>query len=375
MYLRIEKQMVKLSDFALNDSILCALGYQLRRSARLTIAQTSDTVCIHAVTDDADRRLDLKGMIYDNDSLVAPGCRVPLDEKPEGVTPTFVTIARDGVLYRFYWYNEKWQISTTGCINPDVTWGAGTKATFNDLIADAKSQWDSEQLDKRYCYYAVLEHPNFINIVKHQQLSLTLIYMINTETLEEISPCQLDIDKGFKNHEQVHLRPRAEHPNAVADPRPLTVDDVGHCFYYADGTVYKESTELYKAAVVAKPNLPDPAQQYIMLIKDPALYRAHLEFFPWNAQLFGWLNHLMYMLQSTIVADFRANVHATVRACHPRHTSYMRDLLAHYKGKTPTDEEIVAHFLSQDRPRIFYMLNPHGHAAPAAAAATVSVVV
>lgn len=118
----------------------------------------------------------------------------------------------DGSLITFYWWNNEWNIQTSGSINAfDISY---TENSFGDLciIATTKMYGSYEnflsKLDKKYFYMFELMTPENIVVAQHKTYTLKLHGIRNKETLEEISIDNFNdlikVDKyNFNNVEDV----------------------------------------------------------------------------------------------------------------------------------------------------------------------------
>lgn len=358
MIAKIHYIMVHITDFISDHNTLKNMGYDLRPYQDLVIAKTTNDVKIHSV---AEGRLDLKGMIYTMDGvLIAPGCKVPLDVPSIEHPVDFYSKGRDGVQYRFYYHNSIWKTSTTGRIRPNA-WGPKGTPTFEALLEEVSDQWNEELLNKKYCYYAILESPNFTNLVKHKDLVLTLIDIIDCSSTS-LTHIGLECDKGFIHHEsKITDLSLLDQDDSDSDTglRPLTANDVGYVIHYENGDIYKNETLLYSRANTIKPNRADPAEHWVNLYKNgPDSVTDYLCIFPWYKSLFNDLYVKFALLYDKIVDNYRAIVQSgTFMNVPARNVQYMRELLK--LEKPLTDEQIHSHILAEDAARIFYMLNPY----------------
>lgn len=318
------------------------MGYDLRPYNDLVLAKTNNKVRQHTA---ADGRLNLKGLIYsDTGELVAPGCTVPLEVPNTELPVDYYTKGRDGVQYRFYYHNGRWMSSTTGRIRPNIAWGPKGTPTFESLLKEATAQWDESVLNKKYCYYAVLESPNFTNLVKHEDLRLTLIDIVDCTTLAHIN---LASDLGFTHHELKHYDlENLENLQRDSDLRPLNTNDVGYVIHYQNGDIYKNETELYTKANVMKPNRPNPTEHWVRLYKTGGnSVTDYLCIFPWHKELFDVLHDKFSELWGQITAEYKDTCQYSW--CR----QYMLKLLQDFEEETSLTAEEAA--------GIFYMLNPH----------------
>jgi len=363
--------MTVLTDFGDNIiSTLMGLGYQLKHDGTLTIARTTDGVAQHYIPASSSHgRLDLKGVIFEaneGERLVAPGCKVPLEQPNDELTVSHYSKGRDGILYRFYCHCDTWRYSTTGKINPNTYWGPKGTPSFNELCQEAIDAGlvDTSKLNPNYCYYAVLESPRYTNFVKHDKLSLTLIDCIDCST-PQLVQVPLDDDLGFRDHEQwLSVCPTLP---TDTEPRPLTRDDMGYNVHYTDGSIFRHETEHSKLANDVRPNLPDPTQQWVQLLKDRRegfpMY-LFLKFFPWNEQLFTRLDEKYQTLLHTVVENYKLLDQEGWRRVQvpSRHVNYMRDLMDEVTEDRDSEDlsrVIEKHLLDEDPKRLCFLINPY----------------
>lgn len=354
------------------------LGYYIKYDAStgLTIAKTTCDVKQHHMLSDNHGRLDLKGLIVREDddqvTLIAPGCLVPLEQANDSLSVSKYTIARDGIMYRFYYTNDAWHFSTTGCIVPNTFWGVkGVTPTFQALVQKAINAElvDYDKLNPKYCYYAILESPEFTNIIKHDTLQLTLVDIVDCST-KELRHVSLADDQGFQSHEQFFN----EQP-------PSDASNVGFIVHYTNGSVYRHETERFKRASTIKPNVPDPAKQWVIVAQDTALERGginveeFLDYFPWHKEIFEICHDKFVTLIDTVYKNYKAIV---AKGWHnvcvpPRHVVYMRNLMVDATsapppptgfGRAPANDAdlknyIGWHLLHQEIDRLYFLINPY----------------
>lgn len=357
--------------FNVQCSTLLDLNYQIKEDSGLFIAKTTNEVTQHYLPQtEKHGRLNLKGLIMSESeseiSLVAPGCNVPL-EQPADCDIKGYSISRDGILYRFYYHNNGWQFSTTGSISCNKCWGPKGTPTLFQLMVPALELGlvNLEKLVPGYCYYAVLESPDFTNLVKHYQLKLTLVDIIDCTT-PKLRHVPLDDDTAFSMHEQL-----------FSDP-PITgsLPDIGYTIHYSDWSTYRVDTEDYKRALALRPNVPDPAMQWVLLAKSELDgsegRREFISLFPWHQPLFESCDNKLRDLIEVLTKNYLRiikrgwdNAEARGRMVPPRHTAYMRKLVDEVKVKAKADEdadiqtEIYGHLMKEDAARIFYLVNPY----------------
>lgn len=336
-------------------SFLEDAGYQVKEpSKQLFIAKTTSSVVHHYIPSEHGR-LNLKGLIFEvNDQgtyLVAPGCPVPLDT-PKNVPAKRISKARDGILYRFYYYHGNWQFSTTGCIVPNTYWGPPGTPTFQELCQSAIDAGlvDLTKLVPGRCYFAILESPQFTNLVKHDQLQLILTDIIDC-TSAELNSVPLEQDHAFQQHE------------LDLDLDLGTSTELGYIVHYDDGDLYRQESDWSIKANRIKPNLPDPTSQYVYLIQsgrdsqEPLI--EFLEYFPWKEQIFQQLDEKFQQLVEILTENYRLiKTYGWTRVCIPsRHVRYMHHLIDECNAD-PNNAlaDVRAHLLMEDLKRVVYLL-------------------
>lgn len=356
-------------------------GYDLRWTPELVIAKTTPIVTTHYLDLSTEvgsgllahfqsaARLDLKGVILARSTdgsgtlrLVAPGCTVPLEKEAEpelGKTIVSYGKCHDGVMYRFYQDNGFWRVSTCGQIHPYGCWGPKGTPSFLSLVEEAISQGQVkyERLVPGRCYYAVLETPNFTNLVKHDTLRLILMDIVDMNQTH-LPHLPLESDEGFQMHDQ-------RWPTLTT----TAASDIGYTVYYSDGDCYRNESAWYKRAAQVRPNLPDPVWQWIELLREDQTTRGpmvqeFLSFFPWHQELFNLLEQKFDRLVDTVTNNYREiRGEGPKRVVIPsRHHAYMSSLLTQIRVRHDHDslkQIIYRHLLQQDPKRICYLVNPY----------------
>ena len=343
------------------------LKYNMRINADLglMISKTTDYVEQHYIST-SGCNLNLKGMIItmpdkvNMTQLVAPGCVVPLEQPSTDLQVRGYSMGHDGIMYRFYNHNDVWCVSTSGCINPNTYWGPRGTPTFLDLIKEAmdKDLVNCDKLTPGYCYYAILETPNFTNLIKHENLKLTLIDIVDCSSVD-LHRIPLESDNGFK----IHMKLLTEKPQEQEVPEiqgPLTSKDAGYNIHYTDESIYRVESKAFSEASESRFNLSDPSKQWVNLFKRGKTYLdKFLQFFPWHNQLFDKLNTKFNALVESLVSDCKkiSSNGSSSNFIPARHISYMRDL-----NDELTDFSYLSireHLLSQDAKRIYFLVNPY----------------
>ena len=364
-------------------TVLTHAGYNVRGQDPL-IAKTTPSVGVHSITED-QHPLHLKGLIFRKElstglaEILAPGCPVPLESERVTELPVKLTEAMDGVQFRVYYMPEAegpgyFNASTTGMIHPNGKWGPrGMAREFISMFSDLDDQWNPDLLNKDHCYYVMMTHVDQTNIVKHTESRLTLTSIVNRVTL---APVPIESDTGFVNHVAELPLEQASYLTEVlvqdqGGPRPLTNADM---FYkhYADGSMFRVESELFKQASAIKPNYPDPRQHWIHLLSkavSPGVthgdvlaqmtqdHQVYLSFFPWHKELFSKMEE-HFMEQCQMLLDIYDDLQEQGPGLYinPRFNPYMRQLYQEY----PRSEEFTLtnfynHLLAQPFKRLMHL--------------------
>lgn len=355
-------------------SELKQLGYIIREQDDLVMAKTTDQVQVHRLPATPEHGpLDLKGLIMSRtDSglvLVAPGCPVPLEEPNIDTEIQCYTEAMDGIMYRLYYHDNKWKYSTPGRITPNTSWGPKGTPTFTELMDDAIKAGlvVFKDLIPGECYYVMLQHPKFTNLVKHEQLKVTVLFGIMCES-PSLKRLNADVgDYGFKSFPVYFPDPPVCEVNS--EPHPLSDKDMGYVVLYKDGTTYRHETASFKRANEIRPNLADPAQQWANVLSTGGmkLVDEFVEWFPHHKPQFQDINDRFINLIDTIVRNYKdIDQNGWGQTVIPaRHVSYMRHLTQELQvpsakiSDVELCEKILDHLLNEDPKRIFYLVNPY----------------
>lgn len=108
--------------------------------------------------------------------------------KQKRVNPKY-SILRDGTLLRLWHYDGKWKVSTRNKLDAyDAYWTAfknGKRLSFGELFEECGGNEMIKDLDPKYTYEVILEHPWNVNVIPAQSKRLTVVAKINNETGEE----------------------------------------------------------------------------------------------------------------------------------------------------------------------------------------------
>lgn len=119
---------------------------------------------------------------------------------------TIIEKSVDGTQIRLYYYNDKWNYSTTRCIDANkARWY--NKRSFYEMFKDVDNLINYDKLDKNSCYSFVLKHPDNRIVVNYLKPSIVHVLTRNLTTYEEeyedIGIERAEIYKEFKNYSDV----------------------------------------------------------------------------------------------------------------------------------------------------------------------------
>jgi hypothetical protein len=106
----------------------------------------------------------------------------------------------DGTLLNVYYDNNKWNVSTKGCIDAEKSSWYSNKS-FLELMNECSTTIDYSKLDEDCCYSVVLTHIDNRIVVEHNENKLYHVYTRNLKTdkyVEQdigiVKPLKLEID-------------------------------------------------------------------------------------------------------------------------------------------------------------------------------------
>lgn len=129
----------------------------------------------------------------------------------------------DGSIMKLWYYNEKWRLSTNGCINADnaeLSFKTNKYKTFGDLFWDIFDKNILNRLNKNRTYMFELVSPYNRVVVEYNRLDLYHIGTRNNITMDE-----LEEDIGIKKPIQYKLNSEEEVKNAA---NKLKLDHEGY---------------------------------------------------------------------------------------------------------------------------------------------------
>lgn len=111
-----------------------------------------------------------------------------------------ITKSCDGSQIKLYYYNNKWNVSTTRKIDANNSYFFSNKS-FMEMFNEATNKPDFNNLDKNCCYSFVLAHPDNKVVARHNTPFLTHVLTRNMKTFEIV-----DVDIGVSKPEVVKFK-------------------------------------------------------------------------------------------------------------------------------------------------------------------------
>lgn len=336
-----------------------------------------------------------KGLVgrIDNLHVVAPAVPIPIETDGTNYEPALmkctengvqsVQATDDGVLFRIYYHNDRWNISTNGMLYPSKGW-RGTRS-FADLFYDSLPPLELPTiLDTKYCYYVMMVHPEHHNVVRYSvpKLIMTQIATVTetggvdlplTEFAAEIVRLNSVIGRTWFIDPTVDLAGTALSAFLTASElmtvvtKPVTF--VGYVVTDNKGNRYRFESASFQRARVLRGNTPDTRKMWVSYVQDPAAIAEYLEFFPEDKSSFDTMdagfNRLWKVFYSQYGHRFKLGKHVVH---HSRHVKAMSELHEIYNARRKegqpnesariTEDDVKKFLITKPAAELFYLINP-----------------
>lgn len=351
------------------------------------------TIIKHHTTTELLDLSNLKGVIFDRETMtqITPAVPVPVEVTCENRDQVLEQLKTqevshyyhlvDGVMFRFYWYNDQWCFSTNGMITANRGWRGNQ--TFIELLQQTLSQPTYvtllDELDKQYCYYFILTHPQHHNVVAYSESTLTLTRIVRQDTFSLLTLTEMQeaikdltsISSPWLTTEDVE--PLIGSPEMlVAVERPVTPDSVGYQVVTVTGQIYRFESASFMAAKKLRGNIADIRQIWIQKnVRDNSECQdRYLRYYPSDQHIFTDMASRFNRLVRTFYSQYGRRFKQSKRVSHhSRHVKSMNQLHQIYKdrrasGKANNTAHIteadVHNFLnSKPDKELFYLINPN----------------
>ena len=243
-----------------------------------------------------DVRPPVRGLIFrlDTGAIIAPGIFTPKDvDAAADIPPDSMcwSMALDGIQIRIYRYDGAVHWSTAGMFNPtEGHWGTGSK-TFGSLFADVSTQINYDAIVEGLCYYAILEHSDYLSAYRpsEQYAMLTLVRVTDMNG----SNCNLlDHQDAFLNILEVKTGSPSVADLAFLEqdlpPGPVYYDTYGIMVYYSNMEMVRVLSLQARKAISMAPNMPNVGQHWIHCVWSGGypIIDLYTRFFPWRTEIF-----------------------------------------------------------------------------------------
>ena len=310
----------------------------------------------------------IKGLIFnEKGTVVCPGVIIPEDittvEQFDYEAGSVVSIepAYDGVLFRVYYDAETatWSASTNGQITAKNGWGG---RSFDALFKEITHCIDYSVLNKAYCYYVIMEHPEHINIVPHFKARLILVDVVTIN--RPFRPVNIQAIEGF-----THVLIRQPVDQVMYTGR--TLFDLAENYKIglvvglkSGGRVRIESVN-FRHMSSLRPNIADVYKQWIHKLRRPTSSNVfdeiiseserdiveYLNFFTWHTEKFNYMRERFFDIFGGLC-----------RKIAERKEIIPKRLMKFYRELTPderTPERVLRKLIDADEKHLFYLMNPY----------------
>jgi hypothetical protein len=214
-----------------------------------------------------------KGMIVDTETgkPVVQNYSTPIDyllENPESFSEKFkdckVYELIDGTMFRIYFFNGLWRISTNGMITPKKGWSS--PKNFLELFNEGlrKTPINFDQLNQKYVYLVVLKHPENTIVVRYPRPGLVHVGTMDMTSGEGV---EVETDIGVPKPEeyQVSLTELVEKLGQEQSP----VKFAGLMIRDKDNERYRVESSDYITARALRSNYPSKLAALMEVRDDP----------------------------------------------------------------------------------------------------------
>ena len=259
-----------------------------------------------ALVEDNIRTLGLfRSVVFDGKKILAfgPAKSVSLPSIIKNWKPSQLKLEEfvEGTMINCFYHNNQWKIATRGNIGAKCSFYQDNNKTFYDMFYEAISQmgWDINNLEKKYSYSFILQHPDNRIVVpfKKPHLVLAAVYECDGGTVKE-QECHIGLKEIVGIVPKIYSDPNKYfgcwediHTYFCSPNTPY--DIVGVMIKCPDGTRGKIRNPVYEKVRNLKGNSPKIQFQYYNLYQQ-GLIKEFLKYYPECKDLFWkYRNELM----------------------------------------------------------------------------------
>jgi len=283
----------------------------LKQTYKLTV-KTADSINVETETEHPDDRILIRyhrdksdmtdnivkfcrGVIFDGKTgkLVCSNFqgKSPTDPSVQYLHSSVITEVIDGTMVNLYHYQNKWYLSTKGCLDANQSFWA-SNYSFGELFQDI---WrpEADLLDPDCCYSFVLQHPENRIVTKVSKPALYLVQVKNLKTDEVCVPYQ-DMSEHvmvpkcpiFKLPTRHYFATQTELEGHMAG---LTYEHPGFMVITQDHDRVKIDNPEYMRVVALRGNTPDRLHNLLKLgktdVNTNGLVEEYLSYYPEDTEI------------------------------------------------------------------------------------------
>jgi hypothetical protein len=247
----------------------------------------------------------------------------------------------DGPLVKVYYYNAKWYISTTKCINGSKSRWVSNRS-FTELFLD--SGIDLDQLDKNNCYCYVLEHPENRCV---KPVYSPIVHLISTRDMTTLELTRHADELDLSGHTDP-----IKHFKSLPYHQGVTVVETSNMSI-------KIFSDNYKQVKNIRGNVADIRKRYLELMKNPDDLNNLVAYYPEYQHLYLQVEQDIWLLAKNIQnVYFKKYVRKEKpEFCH-KYKQTLKQLHAQYlkTKKINTIQSVHERLINVPGPSLYWML-------------------
>jgi hypothetical protein len=287
-----------------------------------------------------------------------------------GPTESVIENYIEGTMVNCYYYDNKWNFSTRGCIDGTNKFYHDSILSFRDMFLEALelSPISLSDLDTQYCYSFVLQHPANRIVVPftHPYIILAAVFKCDGWKVEDKTAelgAQL-LERKFPLPYQYQFESWNDVENNFAS-QATDYKIPGVMIKHADGARSKFRNPVYEKVRILKGNSPKLQYQYYVLYAKNAI-AEYLKYYPENKdefweyrkELVSWTNQLFRLYhefhvkriisKDAVAYQFRPHVWTL-------HQYYLHELKP--RGEYITKQYVIDYICTLEPARLMYAIN------------------
>lgn len=272
----------------------------------------------------------------------------------------FLEESIDGTLINLFYYDNKWNVSTKGCIDARYSKWQSSKSFYTMFYEACK--FDLERLNKKYCYSFVLAHSDNRIITRYTESDLFLVHVRDMETYNSVDPESV-VNIGWKRPGR-HSSVPPSYQALEEYCSTMSYEQEGIMLYAKDGTRAKLKSRAYIQVKNLKNNFKNKRYGVLdQMMKNTQI--EYLQFFSEDNELYEKLNEEIRNLVNVLFTIYMS-VH--VRNIKQPIENYLKPLIYNIhgiylkninniKGYKTTKNTIRQYLMSLDTSLLYFILN------------------